>query len=161
MAKWEVGKNIDTYIERLNTMLSLESEAVGKAIYSGAGIVADAVRRNIQSLPESETKKKGVNKVRGVTASQKAGLLAGFGISHERIDGSYRNVKLGMDGYNSTVTKKYPQGQPNALIARITESGSEYHTKTPFIAPAVRATQEQAERKMQESIEQSISAIMK
>lgn len=156
--KWQIGTGINTYIAQLNTLISLESETCGKAIYSAAGIVADEVRKNIEAIPKA-THSGSVT--RGITDEQRQGLLDGFGISHERTDGEFRHVKLGMDGYNDTRTKKYPQGQPNAMIARVVESGSEYHKKTPFISKAVRATKEQAEGKMAEVIDESIHAIFR
>ena len=76
-------------------------------------------------------------------------------------ENGYINVKLGFDGYNSVKTKKYPKGQPNALIARVTESGSSYRTKTPFIRPAVRATKKAAEQAGQAKIDERIAALGK
>lgn len=161
--KWEVGKGIDTYIGELNMLLSTEDEVCGKAIYKAAGTVADEVRAGIQGLPQrvdGRKRKKG-QRTKGVTKEQKQGLLDGFGITHARTDGSFRHVKLGMDGYNAKKTQKYPNGQPNAMIARMVESGSENHQKTPFIGPAVKRTKERAERIMQETIDESIKTIMK
>ena len=78
---------------------------------------------------------------------EKQGLLEGFGISPMENENGYYNVKLGFDGYNSVKTHKYKQGQPNVLIARITESGSSYRAKTPFIRPAVNSTKNEAIKK--------------
>ena len=90
---------------------------------------------------------------------EKQGLLDGFGVSPMQDDGGYINVKLGFDGYNGVKTKKYPKGQPNALIARVTESGSSYREKTPFIRPAVNASKKQAEQAGQMKIDEKIAAI--
>ena len=85
--------------------------------------------------------------------------MDGFGVSPLQDDSGYRNVKLGFDGYNSVKTKKYPQGQPNALIARVTESGSSYREKTPFIRPAVNAARKPAEKAGQAKIDEKIKSI--
>ena len=90
---------------------------------------------------------------------EKQGLLDGFGVSAMQNEGGYLNVKLGFDGYNSVKTKKYPQGQPNALIARVTNSGSSYRQKTRFLDKAVAATQKQAETAAQAKIDEKIKAI--
>ena len=76
-------------------------------------------------------------------------------------EGNEINTKLGFDGYNKQITKKYPKGQPNAMIARTFESGNSFTQKIPFIAPAVRAKREEAERKMAEVIDQTTAKIMK
>ena len=155
--KWVVGDGIDAYISKLENLS--HSGATGKAIYQGAKIVADEVRANINAMPVQDVSKHNKYKVRGVTASQKKGLQDGFGISKLENQAGYRNVKLGFDGYNSTITPKYPYGQPNAMIARIVESGNSYHVKTPFIAPAVNKTKGIAEKTMAEVIDKEIRAI--
>lgn len=154
MAKLIVGKGLDEYIASLERMGKLTGTMCGRATYQGAKIVADRVRKNIEALPEREITK-GVQ-AKGVTKTQKQGLLDGFGISKSRNDDGFIHVKLGFQGYNEKTTPSYPKGQPNSMIARIVESGNSYHTKTPFIAPAVRATKEQAENKMKTIIEKEI-----
>lgn len=70
------------------------------------------------------------------------------------------NVKLGFDGYNEVKTRKYPKGQPNQLIARVTESGSPYMDKTPFMRMAVNATRKPALAEMQKVIDEESKKIM-
>ena len=74
-------------------------------------------------------------------------------------DQGYVNVKLGFDGYNSVKTKKYPNGQPNALIASVTESGSPYREKTGFIRKSVNTSKKDAEDAGRITIEKEILAI--
>lgn len=163
--KWIVGKEIDEYIGELQRLGELTPSMVGKAIYEGAAVVADSVRDNIKSLPvrEEEWTKSGVllAKSRGVTKSQKDGLLEGFGIAKLQDDGGFKHVKLGMDGYNDTITKKYPKGQPNAMIARVVESGNSYHIKTPFIGPAVERTRDKCGKVMEKVIDEEINTIIR
>ena len=119
--KWTVGKGIDEYIAQLQRLEGYSDTVVGRAMYEGAKIVADEVRKGIDSLPIREEYVKN-QATRGVTKTQKKGLQDGFGISHKQKDGSFVNVKLGFDGYNGTHTKKYPKGQPNAMVARFVET---------------------------------------
>ena len=162
MAKWIVGKGLDNYISYLQKIDAVTDEAIGEAVYEMAKVVADSVRSGIQALPTVSnqaniaTYKKGYSRL---SDEEKQGLLDGFGVSPMQDDGGYINVKLGFDGYNSVKTKKYPQGQPNALIARVTESGSSYREKTPFIRPAVKAVQKEAEQAGQTKIDEKIRAI--
>ena len=162
MAKWIVGKGLDSYISYLQKIDAVTDEAIGEAVYEMAKVVADSVRSGIQALPTVSnqaniaTYKKGYSRL---SDEEKQGLLDGFGVSPMQEDSGFVNVKLGFDGYNSVKTKKYPQGQPNALIARVTESGSSYREKTPFIRPAVNASKKQAEQAGKMKIDEKIAAI--
>lgn len=162
MAKWIVGKGLDSYISYLQKIDAVRDEAIGEAVYEMAKVVADSIRSGIQALPTVSneaniaTYKKGYSRL---SDEEKQGLLDGFGVSPMQDDGGYINVKLGFDGYNSVKTKKYPKGQPNALIARVTESGSSYRKKTPFIRPAVNATRQKAIKAAQVTIDEKIEAI--
>ena len=164
MAKWIVGKGLNSYIEYLQKINAVTDEVVGEAVYEMAKVVADKVRSSIQALPTVSneaniaTYKKGYSRL---SDKEKQGLLDGFGISPLQEDSGFVNVKLGFDGYNSVKTKKYPQGQPNALIARVTESGSSYREKTPFMRPAVNASKKQAEAAGRAKFDERIAAIPK
>ena len=137
-------------------------DIAGKAIYAGAGIVADAIKENIKDLPI--VRGYGTEKdplPGGVTAPQKAGLIDGLGISPMQSDAGYLNVKIGFDGYNATKTEKYPQGQPNQLVARGVESGTSWKKKSPFIRPAINASKQRAEDEMARILDQEIEKITK
>lgn len=153
----QVGKGMDEYLQKLGNLELRAPESIGKAVYKGADIVADAVKANINSMPVEDQFSEHIT---GIKSIQKIGLIKSFGIAKMRDDNGYYNVKLGFDGYNALKTKKYPQGQPNAMIARTFESGNSFTKKIPFVAPAVRATREAAEQKMAQVIDTEISKVM-
>lgn len=164
MAKFIIGKGLDSYIAYLQRINLFTDEVVGEAVYDMAKVVADKVRSNIEALPAAPKGKTTyyVTETRimsELSEEQKKGLLEGFGISPAQNDNGFVNVKLGFDGYNSVKTKKYPNGQPNALIARVTNSGSSYRQKTRFVDKAVSATRKQAEEAGQAKIDEKIEAI--
>lgn len=155
MATFKVGNGISKYIDQLEELSTSSEEMIKRSVYVGAGIVTDAVRRNIQSLPvRSGGYYENGKMANGITPVQKAGLLAGLGIAPFRNENGYIHVKVGMDGYNATKTKKYPNGQPNAMIARSVESGTSWMVKHPFIAPAVSATRASAEAAMAKAFDE-------
>lgn len=162
MAKFVVGKGLDNYIAYLQKINLLSSDMVGEAVYDMAKVVADKVRANIEALPAVSnaaniaTYKQGISHL---SEPEKQGLLDGFGVSSIQDNDGYVNVKLGFDGYNSVKTKKYPNGQPNALIARVTNSGSSYRQKTRFVDKAVSATRKQAEEAGRAKIDEKIGAV--
>ena len=169
MAKMVIGRGLDNYIKTLEELDIKTDTLLGKAIYDGAKIVADKVRSNIQSLPVSNSKRRGsvANQIDSITTAQKEGLLQGFGISKLRSDNGVVNVKLGFEGYNSQVSSTAKKNgaknvhQPNAVIARSVENGTYFRKKHPFVAPAVRATKAAAERAMADRFDQEIAKTIK
>lgn len=163
MASFEF-KGMDDYLGQLRRLSDPAQyrNYVGKAVAAGAGIVADQIRENVRKIPTVGANERGTpeNPLTGITRSQKDGLLAGFGISKMRDDDGFLNVKLGFDGYNNLKTKKYPNGQPNSLIARSVESGTSFRRKHPFIAPAIKAAKDKAETKIGETLDKEISKLM-
>lgn len=160
MATFQFG-GIDNYIKRLNKLQqSTKDGVVGKTVYAGAAVVADAVRRAIQALPVGDGRARD-GLISTVTLPQKAGLLDGFGISPMDDEDGFMNVKLGFDGYNTTRTKKYPRGQPNVLIARSVNSGTTFRKKTKFVDKAVNSSKRAAETAMDAACSREIEKIMK
>lgn len=161
MATFQFG-GIDTYIKQLNRLQAATRDGViGKTVYAGAEVVADSVRRAIQALPVGDGRARDGGLVDTVTLPQKAGLLDGFGISRMKDDDGFVNVKLGFDGYNSTKTEKYPNGQPNVLIARSVNSGTTFRKKTKFVDKAVDSAKKAAEAAMDAACSREIEKIMK
>lgn len=161
MAKWTM-EGMSEYIAYLQSVANVTDEAIGAGVYAMAEVVADKVRDNIQALPTVSneaniaTYRQGYSRLSDL---EKEGLLEGFGVTPMQDDGGYKNVKLGFDGYNSVKTKKYPQGQPNVLIARVTESGSSYRQKTPFMRTAVNASRKEALEKGREAVDRVLGDI--
>ena len=146
MAKMYIGSGLDNYITSLEKLEQSSSVMLGRSIYEGARIVTDAVRKEINALSESDC-----------SAAQKEGLLNGLGIADMRQSMTAMDVKVGMDGYNSIVTKKHPKGQPNAKVARSIISGTSWHPrKNDFMSRAARAVQSQAEQAMKEELDNQL-----
>ena len=159
--RWTIKPSgeIDEYIHKLDQMHANTEEMIGRSIFPGAAIVTDAIRAGIEGIPEAPSHYARGMKT-GLTASQKAGLLDGLGIAVMRNDGGFLNVKVGMDGYNSTVTKRWPKGQPNALIIRALESGTSFQVRQPVIAPAIRSSRNAAIQKMKEQFDEETRKVM-
>lgn len=146
MAKFTVGKGLDQYISNLEKLGQATDDMMGRSIYEGAKIVTDRCRAEINGLSSSDCDEE-----------QKAGLLAGLGISDLRKTMTSQDVKVGIDGYNSKVTKSFPKGQPNVMIARSIISGTSFHPrKNDFMSRAARASQAQAEKAMQEEMDNQL-----
>ena len=154
MAKFSLDNSLANYAKSLDELADALDTDVGKALFAGASIVADAARAAIQSLPVGD------NPIRGeIEPEQKDGLLDGLGIASMQLKGTERNVKLGMDGYNS-------KGQPNSMILRSIEAGTSWpngkgRPANPIIKKAVQKTRKQAEEAMVKAFEEAINRRMK
>lgn len=159
MAKFITNKNADKYVQMLTELCDTNTVRLDmkKAIYPAAGYVADAIVKNINTLPIVNDTERGTanNPIDGVTQWQRTGLLEGFGISKFQDRNGFLNVKLGFDGYNST-TGKNGKKQANVMIARSVESGTSFRKKHPFVAPAVRRSKTNAEKMMADELDKII-----
>lgn len=143
-------EGLDAYTEQLRKMSDKSTGMIKRAVWEGARVIADATAAEIAALPVVKDHMYPPQKlpIHGVTAAQKRGLLNGLGLAGMKNESGYINTKLGFDGYNATKTKAYPNGQPNALIARVVNSGSSSRAKIPFVNKAVKSAKERAEAAM-------------
>lgn len=116
-------------------------EICKRAVYEGAGIMADQIRRNLEkNLQGSE--------------SSTGDLVGSLGIAPIQDDGRGGvGTKVGFDGYDR-------KGTPNALKARAMESGTSRQPARPFVRPAVKQAREPAKRAMADEVEKEIKKIM-
>lgn len=149
-------KGLEEYENQLLKLRDLSRETIGKAIYDGAGLIADAVKAEINNIPVDNRVARGDMVLYGISEPQKEGLIEGFGISKMQDDSGYLNVKLGFAGYNSVKTKSYPNGQPNSVVARSLNSGTSFRQRIPFVDNAVRANKEAAEEAMRKKFDEAI-----
>ena len=159
MARMTIGRGVDEYIALLDKLKYKVPAIAGRAIFEGAAVVADQIRANIEALPTQEKKERGSGR-RNPTPEEKQGLLDGLGIAKKRTENGNVNVKIGMAGYNSDITEKYPNGKPNAMIARSIESGTTFMQRHPFVSSAVRSTRGAAEAAMTAEVDRQIAEIM-
>lgn len=163
MAKIEFKKG-DDYMKKIESLeRNLRYQVIGSALYDGAKIVADAVQGGISSIPTVAPNAWATptNPNAGITAKQKAGLHNSFGIAKMQDDSGYLNVKLGFDGYNDVVTKRWPQGQPNQMIARSVERGTSLLQATPFMKSSVSKAKATCIKTMKNKADEEIAKIMK
>lgn len=145
-------KGLEEYELQLSRLEKMTPEIAGRAIYQGAKIVADEIRKEIENLPVMHGHGTEKSKLRaGITNTQKEGLLDGLGITPLGEKDGFYNVKIGFDGYNKVKTKRYPNGQPNQLVARGAESGTSWKGKSPFVRPALKRAKNRPSRQWPKS----------
>lgn len=145
MAKLNISPGIDQWAKKMEELGRDITPASKMGIYDAAGIVTEAIAAEIRAMKTVPDFVKFEVPTDGITQAQKDGLLDGLGISKMDDHGGVIDVKIGFDGYNKTVTKKYKKGQPNAMIARAINSGTSFRTKNRFVARAVTRSRGAAE----------------
>lgn len=147
MPKMEV-KGLDELIKKTEAMGKNPTGYVKRALYVGAGLMADAIKSAVGSLPVSEHGNKR-HPQRGVTAVEKAGLVSGIGISKMSVSGEQVEIVIGFNGTNA-------DGVKNTTTMRRVESGTSIRQKIPTIRPAANRTRAAAFAAMQEQFERDL-----
>lgn len=155
-------KKGDEYLMKLSKLEAATVEKVcGPAIYDAAGLVADNIMLSLLQVPTDEGFGTSDNPVAGPKKEQKKALYESFGITKMEDDGTgFLNVKIGFDGYNNIKTKRWPNGQPNQLVARSIESGTSFMLKHPFVKEGVSVSRKKAREILKKDVEQNIKKIM-
>ena len=141
---------------------ALKKDILGRAVYDGAAVVADEIRKSLERVPTDEGYGTESAPARGPKKAQKKGLYESLGITSMQDDGTgYLNVKIGFDGYNDIVTQRWPRGQPNQMVARAVESGTTWMQKNDFVRRAVASPRKRAIEAMKKAVDKGIEKIMK
>ena len=163
MAKMTV-KGLDEISAKLEVLGTKGTNMAKACVYEGAKVIADNVKSNIGSLPVDSWRPKNTTTngpYNVLTATNKADLESGFGISSIEVTGGGAEAVIGFAGMGSAPSKKYPGGLPNALLARAIESGSSARSAHPFVRPAVNRSKAAAAAAMQAKADEFIGNIMK
>ena len=158
MAKCRI-EGLSEYTAQLNRLEADALPIIRQCLYEGAKIMADAISSAIDTIPTRSNKEFGssTNMLSGITARQKEGLKSSFGISPMSDRNNVQSVKCGFDGYNSVRTEKYPNGQPNQLIARAIESGTSFLQPCHFMSKAINANKSAVEERMSQVCDEELA----
>lgn len=163
MAKIEM-QGMSQYIRQLENVAWASADVCKAAVYAGADVVANEIRRGIDGLRANPDVQALVayNQQRPtyITVSQKNGLRRSLGIAKIQKKYGIVSTKIGFDGYNDVETDRWPQGQPNALIARACESGSVAMYKQPFMRPATKRAQNLCLFEMERAADKKLKEIL-
>lgn len=129
--------NMMDFTDNLITIRDNSRGMCKRAVYEGAEVALDEIRQAVKALPEEKHNGK-TEMMYGVTSIEKDGLLSGLGATKMEDEGGMIYTKIGFSGYNGLKTKKYPNGQPNAMIARSICKGTSFRKRIPFVDKAVK-----------------------
>lgn len=124
------------YEKELQTILRDVPKLVNASLYDGAAVLADAVQNEIAGLTE-------------LTPEARQGLHNGLGIARFWSEKGSTVTKIGFTGYNQKKTKRWPSGQPNAMIARSLIRGTSWMRANRFTNRAAKKARERCIGAMQ------------
>ena len=151
---------LDKWVKALEDLTDESTKMCKRAIYDGGKVVGDEMKRQIKTIPElPEHPGKHSEHITGATRAQIDGLIESMGLAPMKKFSEAINTKIGFDGYNSVVTKKYPKGQPNMMIARSINSGTSFRNKFPFVERAAQNSEQRAIKAMSDSLQNSINTV--
>ena len=156
----------DEYVRKIEDLKADVTKICKATVYPGAGILAEAVRKEVDALPTIRDSEALENFRSGevqpsLSVRQKAGLQKSLGISSIKKESSGSvQASVGFPGYNSVRTQHFPNGQPNAEVARSLEKGTSYLQRDPFMSRAVRAARKAAVAAMAEECDNQIARVM-
>lgn len=129
-----------------------------KVLYPGAGVMADAMKAAVESLPTAtaseDIKNLGKGRKSHLRQYEKDGLLAGLGITPMRTFKDGWNVSVGFHGYNE-------RGKANAMIARSLDAGTSFMPADKTISRAQSRAKKQVVEAMREQLNEEIDETMK
>ena len=151
---------LDDWSTKLQELGEAAPDVSKTAVYAGAGVVIEAIKASIDSIPEQQGYIQPGNQRHSATRDEKADLKEHFGISHMVTNGGEVHNRVGVEGYSRHQTKQYPNGVPLPLIARSIERGSSVRVASPFVKRAINRCKAQALAAMDEAATKKINEIM-
>ena len=123
-------EGLDKYQAQLEKIMDKVPKMMNASLYDGADVLADAIQKEINGLTELEP-------------VVRQGLHEGLGVARFWNENGMTVTKIGFDGYNKKITKRWPKGQPNAMIARSTIRGTSWMRANRFTARATKNARKQ------------------
>lgn len=136
---------MEQYTRQLERIGREAPRLCGRALYDGAAILADEVQAEINGLP--------------LDPRDKQGLHDGLGVAHFWEENGAVVTKIGWQGYNTWRTKRWPQGKPNAMIARAQIRGTSWIRPNRFTTRAARKAREKCIQAMQRRFDRELQEI--
>lgn len=151
-------------IEGITDMLGKLADAGTKiskmAVYDGAKVVADEIRKEIAGLPVDTARRlRGGDKYSVITAQDKSDLSKSLGVRKMEHSLEETWTVVGIAGYGSRPTRKYRSGLPMPLLARALHKGTVVREKNAFATRAISRVRTQAKQAMITTAEREIGKI--
>ena len=154
-------KGINETLKMFEKIQGNADDIIEKALKEGIGIVTDEMRREISSIQAADSEHPTGKKKRYPSKKDVKGLLDSLGYTPVKMNDTKFNANAGFDGYNNVITKAYPQGHANQMIANSINKGTSFMKAQPFINRTKKKSQQQAVDTIERIISEEISKLSK
>ena len=155
-------KKGDAYLAKIEKLGAASKDDIcGSAIYGAEDIVTGEIRSQLDRVPTDERYGTMSDPTAGPRKGQVKALKASLGIAKMQDSGGYLHVKIGWDGYNQIKTKRWPNGEPNQMVARSIERGTSFMKANAFVKKAVSSSRKRAIATMKQIVDAKCEEIMK
>ncbi len=135
---------LDEYISKLEKLTSRTTGVCKMAVWEGGKVVGDAIKSSLNDIPiQDEYVRKGEKRT-GIRSEEKEEIIAAFGMSKMRTDGSV-STKAGFKA---------------GTKIRAVESGTSYMQKHPVVRKAVNGSKTRAENAMKAKFDEETMKTM-
>lgn len=152
---------MEQYTQNLGKLVQDIGHINNMALYDAAAVAKDAIVAALQGMPTHEEGEYGTeaNKLYGATSSEKAQIIANFGVSPFRYGDGSTNTSLGFTGYVSTPSRRFNDHIPTGMLMQSIEYGTSFRRPTHTISTAIKNIKARSEQAAQERINQEIQKI--
>ncbi len=151
--------SIEETVKMLEKVGANTDEILTKAIEAGAEVVVKAMSTQISSLKTSSEKDD--SEKRYPTQRELNSIKSGLGYAPIKDNGSKMDTNIGFAGYDGKLTKRYPRGHSNKMLAAKFDKGTSFIKAQPFFNKAKKQSEAKAIEAMENVLAKEISKIMK
>lgn len=142
-----VSVGFDDLIKQFDAVATHSGAIASKALYAGAGLMADKLRKSLDNIQTEESRK---HKTRMLLPYEKEALQRGLSINKFTQDKArdFTETAVTFHGRTNHRTAKYPDGVPTILIARSINAGTTFRRKNRWFQNVVSRNRKEAEKTM-------------
>lgn len=150
----------DDLIEQFNAVANHSGAIASKALYAGAGLMADKIRSSADNLVTEPSRK---HKTRELLSYEKEAIMSGLTVEKFTQDKArdYTKTAVTFHGRTNHRTARYPDGVPTILIARSINAGTTFRRANRWFLNTLNRNRKDAETLMVNTAEQELKQYIK
>lgn len=160
MAKMKT-QGLSTFQNQLD-LLAKEIHNMNKvALYDAAGMVADEIKKGLQSMPTRPMFPIGTDEkpITGATISEKEQIIDNFGISTFVDSAGSVSTSIGFTGYVNTPSNRFDDHVPTGFLMQAIEYGTSFRQPTHTVTKATRGLKQKVQNKIDQSLSEQIEKL--
>ena len=147
---------VEELVRNLEQLGKNTPELLKEVTTAGVQPVTDGLRAVISGLKVDNVRYVAPGKKRYLMNLEKKGLLESMGFSPVKVNDTVYDANAGVQGYNALRTTAWTRGIPNKMLLDAIDRGTSFRYAQPIFSKVKNITKYEAEKKMQEALEEEI-----